>query len=124
MAGFNTTGRNTSPGVNDSNVVTVEHVVTAAMAAADTLDVRLDTGASKDLVPVAAGAFSAPSSGVRTAKPMAITSCDLNKGTARLTVGATALVVGDVVFVVWRGLSQVAPTGNAAPYITAAGVAT
>jgi hypothetical protein len=128
MAAFNTTGRHTHPGVTEGNMILVEHVVTAALAATDTLDIKLDTGvkldANPNLVPFVAQVVGPASAGVRTIKPIAITSVEVTaKGYARVTVGAGGYAIGDVVAILFVALSAAAPVNNAAPYLTAAGAA-
>lgn len=123
MASYNATARTISPGLNEANQLVIEHVLTSALAATDTLDVKYDTGLSKDYVPTSVVVLSAPASGVRTAKVVTITSCDTTKGFVKLTVGAGGWASGDTVIVCLSAASSVVPTSNAAPYLTAAGAA-
>ena len=123
MAAYNATARSISSGINEANQLCVEHTLTSALAATDTLDVKYDTGLSKDFVPVAVVVLSAPASGVRTAKVATITSVDTTKGFVKLTVGAGGWASGDTVIVSLTAASAAVPAGNAAPYLTAAGAA-
>lgn len=92
---------------NGANEHFIQFKMTAPAASADTLQCAIPDHLDKDAIPLSAVCFSRAITGVLTSKPVTITSHQLDPdvgqvapqavGVTILTVGASALVVGDLI---------------------------
>lgn len=92
---------------NQGNNFRIQFKMTTGAAAADVLQCQIPDHNDKDAVPLSAVAYSRAVTGVVTSKPLTITSHQVTPdsgqtaaeaiGVSLITVGATALVAGDIV---------------------------